>query len=347
MLARGPGDDGMLARLPGRAGHGPGSEGGRSDLPLRDGADLRGGAGERRIRPAGVHDPDPRLHPVDAARVPQRRRRRPQADDPEPADRGSAEEPLPAALGCSGRPRPRRSPIPARLRRLPRAAGLQLQHRTDRVGVAADSAHRISRLLRPDDAGRLSARDLPGPGGDDDRKLEPARRDRVHPPLLQPGAHRRRRLGDEVGHRPRSQPHRAPGIVARLSDPAAGQIGRRRLLRRVAARLECGRRPSELQRRTGRDRRRGPRVVPGRSKGRVGEDRHPAGPGDARRAESAPRRGAERRGHPARPRPKSPGRSTSVDCSRVGATASTCSGRGSGSTSSWSSRSSPIPNPGA
>ena len=35
------------------------------------------------------------------------------------------------------------------------------------------------------------------------------------------------------------------------------------------------------------------------------------------------------------------------DCSRVGATASTCSGRGSGSTSSWSSRSSPIPNPGA
>ena len=60
----------------------------------------------------------------------------------------------------------------------------------------------------------------------------------------------------------------------------------------------CGRRPSDLHRRTGRDRRRGPRVVPGRSEGRVGEDRHPAGPGDARRAESAPGRGAERRAHP-------------------------------------------------
>ena len=52
--------------------------------------------------------------------------------------------------------------------------------------------------------------------------------------------------------------------------------------------------------------------MPGRSEGRVGEDRHPAGPGDARRAESAPGGGAERRGPPPRrPRPKSPGRSTS------------------------------------
>ena len=124
-----------------------------------------------------------------------------------------------------------------------------------------------------------------------------------------PALTRRGRLGDEVDHRPRSRPHRAPGSLARLSDPAAGQVGRPRLLRRAAAGLEL--RPPTIrpappkQAAIGVE---GPGSCP--AEARVGSVRieHPAGPGDARRAESAPGGGAERRG----PSPPGPGRSHRV-----------------------------------